>query len=272
MILFTRDNAQTEGIVAKTGRCLSKAACHAEAEKINFAVNIKLAKNAEKPGDDQFVLSGTGPVAEYQGHGLGLYTYDKDLLYYEQQGGDYYLVKDRAGWFTFPRISGCKKTGYSCIAQYVANLKARNLTGEPWYFAKSKTWTKDDHGLIQFLPLNSNSCLMFKTIFLHSDGPAKSARPDYFGRFDRTPKFSAGRPVYRNKQGKFLMMKNEFTTFSVWDEAESRLSAGKGDEGTRGVRSVSGPTCVTDLEDGWQFQNKAGEWVEDGSITVNYSK
>ena len=53
--------------------------------------------------------------------------------------------------------------------------------------------------------------------------------------------------MYRNKAGKFLMMKNEYTTFSVWDDTKRRVSAGAGDDkDTRGLISGSGPTCVTD--------------------------
>jgi hypothetical protein len=85
-------------------------------------------------------------------------------------------------------------------------------------------------------------------------------------------KYSAGRPVYRNDAGRFLMVKNEFTSFSVWDDADKRLHAGKGDEGERFIQSGSAPTCVTDLENevgreghGWQIRNGEG-WIEDDTI------
>jgi len=264
------------GFAAKESRCISKAACHVESEnssKSKFADEAKSSKS-------QFVLSGTGEVAEYQGNGLGLYTLNNSTGYYVQEGGDYYLVRDREEWFTFPRKSGCTETGFSCIAMYVANLKTRNLTGEPWYFGKNKEWVIDE--TIKFIPLNtSSSCLMCKTVVLSSSGPAMQARPEYFGTFERTSHFSAGRPVYRSKKGKFLMMMNEYTTFSVWDDMERTVSAGKGVEGVRGVRSQSGPTCVTDfagkrnpreqeqreMQD-WEFLSESGEWVADPSITV----
>ena len=71
-------------------------------------------------------------------------------------------------------------------------------------------------------------------------------------------------------QEKVLMMKNEYTSFSVWDDMERNVRGGKGnDTGTRGVRSTSGPTCVTELEgDSWQFSNSEGVWVMDASITA----
>merc|ERR1712192_88131 len=195
-----------------------------------------------EPSKNQYVMYGTGPVAAYQGHGLGLYTYNKDAGYYVQKGGDYYLMEDKAGWFTFPRISGCNQSDpYSCIAKYAASLKTKNLTGETWSFGEEKVWTED--ASIQFLPLSSNSCLLCNRVNLNSTGSAIQTRPDYFGIFEKTSSFSAGRPVYTNNKGKFLMMKNEYTSFSVWDDTVRRVTAGKGqDEGTRGVRSGSGPT------------------------------
>jgi len=233
-------------------------------------------EEGDEPYEKQYVLSGSGPVAAYQGHGLGLYTYDNDTGYYVQKGGDYYLKEDRSGWFTFPRISGCKHSDpYSCIAQYAASLKTKNLTGETWSFGKEKQWKEDDS--IQFLPLNSSSCLMCNKVILSSKGSAVQTRPDYFGTFEKTSSFSAGRPVYKNHKGKFLMMKNEYTSFSVWDDMKRRVTAGKGqDEGTRSLRSGSGPTCVTDVDggipgrqtQGWQYRTKSGEWVLDTSISV----
>jgi len=262
------DVSLAKGFLAKADRCVSKEPCHAVAEDSKFAVTVELAESAEQPAhQQQAVLTGTGAVVRYQGHGLGLYTYQADTGYYAQQGGDYYLVKDREGWFTFPRIAGCTstETPFSCIAQYAASIKTKNLTGTTWSFSKDEVWTEDDS--IQFLPVSSNSCLLCKKFILSSAGPAMQARPEYFGSFEREASFSAGRPVYRNKVGKFLMMKNEYTTFSVWDDAKRGVSAGRGDEGTRGLRSSSGPTCVTGAE-GWQYLTVSGGWEEDTTITA----
>jgi hypothetical protein len=202
------------GITARSDRCVSRAACHEDAKKSKFAVSKKLAAKTDKPHENLFVLSGSSSVAAYQGHGLGLYTYDNNTGYYTQEGVDFYLLEDRSGWFTFPCISGCNETdSYSCIAQYAANLKTKNLTGGNWSFSKDEVWTEDDS--IQFLPLNSSSCLMCKAVILNSTGLAIQTRPDYFGIFEKTPTFSAGRPVYKNSKGKVLMMKNEYTSFSV---------------------------------------------------------
>ena len=55
------------------------------------------------------------------------------------------------------------------------------------------------------------------------------------------------------------------------------VTAGKGeDEGTRSLRSGSGPTCVTDANGSipgrqtqdWQYRTKSGEWVLDVTISV----
>ena len=184
-------------------------------------------------------------------------------------------MEDRSGWFTFPRISGCEESDpYFCIAKHTASLKTKNLNGT-WSFGKEKVWAEDDS--IQFLLLNSSSCMMCKAFILNSTGSAIQTRPAYFGTFEKTSTFSAGRPVYKNNKGKFLMMKNEYTSFSVWDDVKRRVTAGKGeDEGNRGLRSGSGPTCVTDGDgsipgrqtQGWQYRTKLGEWVLDVTISV----
>ena len=149
------------------------------------------------------------------------------------------------------------------------------MTGGTWSFGKEKVWTEDDS--IQFLPLNSSSCLLCKTVILNSTGSAIQTRPNYFGTFEKTSTFSAGRPVYKNNKGKFLMMKNVYTSFSVWDDTKRRVTAGKGhDEGTRSLRSGSGPTCATDGDgsiaghqtQGWQYRTQSREWVLDVTISV----
>ena len=251
-VFILRDVELARGFTAKEGRCISKVACQGIA--------------------DQYVLSGTGNVTRFKGHALGLYTLRSDTGYYEQKGGDYYLMQDRdKGWYTFPHISGCdRKETFSCIAQYTATLKTDTLDGPDWFFGLSKGWSKDE--TISFNPLTSSSCLKCSTILLTSTGPAKEAKPEYFGTFKMMPfTYSAGRPVYKNDAGKFLMMKNEYTSFSVWDDMERVVRAGKGDDkGTRGMRSVSGPTCVTDLtgQGGWQFSDQKERWVEDKTVTV----
>ena len=304
LIIF-RDVMSKTGFTAAKDRCVSKAACQVQAERSDFLIYKKLAGEAisENFHDSQFVLTGTGEVAEYQGHALGLYTFNNNTGYFVQEGGDYYLVKDRVGWFTFPRISGCfdRTDDFSCIAFYVANLKTVNLRGETWSFGKDKTWIEDKS--IKFTPFTNTSCLLCNTVHLSSSGPAMQERPEFFGTFERTSAYSAGRPVYKNQQGKFLMMMNEYTTFSVWDDMERTVTAGEGVEGVRGIRSFSGPTCITDLasdvqdmntkqEDDkdkeeihdekqvandneefqagvmWQFLTLNGEWVDDASILL----
>jgi len=293
------DVGEQSGFTAAKDRCISKAACHVKAKSTNFEIEKKLSEEVKRQDpvdtDGKFVLSGNGEVAGYQGHGLGLYTYNINTGYYVQDGGDYYLAKDRTGWFTFPRISGCadKINDFSCIAFYVANLRTADpITGEPWSFGKNKSWVEDSS--IEFKPVTDSSCLFCRTVTLSSTGPAMEERSEYLGKFERVSSYSAGRPVYKNEYGKFLMMKNEYTTFSVWDNVERSVSAGKGVEGVRGIRSLTGPTCVTDLgnevessiqaaelnddkEDGnnninndrfWQFSTKTGDWVTDPSIIL----
>ena len=225
----------------------------------------------------QFVLSSTGPATKFKGHALGLYTKNTDTGYYEQEGGDYYLLEERRGWwFAFPHISGCdRKKQWSCIARWAGSLKTKNLTGNTWLFGKGEDWQEDP--TIQFAPLDPASCLHCPSVILASKGPAGKAKPEYFGTFPWTGSYSAGRPVYANKDGKFLMMKNEYTTYAVWDDNERRVSAGKPKAGSnsfgdalRGVRSSEGPTCVTELGSvaRWQYQDSEGVWSKDDNISV----
>eukprot|EP00092_Neocalanus_flemingeri_P023660 GFUD01025662.1.p1 GENE.GFUD01025662.1~~GFUD01025662.1.p1 ORF type:complete len:380 (-),score=92.13 GFUD01025662.1:97-1167(-) len=274
------------------GRCMSKSACDPapilgfeegdeesvpDSPKASPIIKKKFAPVTHEPTSDQSVLSSTGPATRYQGHGLGLYTYNTDTHYYEQEGGDYYLQQDHDGlWYTFPNIVGCNREQktYSCIAYWVATFKTgtEDLAGKEWSFGRDLVWTKDDS--IEFIPLTSSSCLQCSSILLTSTGPASKEQPDYLGTFNKVPSsFSAGRPVYKNEAGKFLMIKNEYTTFSVWDDMERRVRAGKdgGDEGARGLRSMSGPTCVTNLGEGheWQYSDGKGGWIDDESVLVS---
>ena len=218
-----------------------------------------------------FVISGAGEVTKYQGHALGMYSYNKDTGYYAQVGGDYYLMQDRGKeWYTFPHISGCdRKNTFRCIAQYSASMRTENEdVSKDWSFGKDGEWVK--HDTIKFSPLETSSCLRCSNVTLTSTGPAMKAKPEYFGTFKKTSSFSAGRPVYRNSAGKFLMVKNEYTTFSVWDDQVRRVSAGKGEDTLRGVRSVGCPTRVTELAGSteWQYADQDGEWQDDQTISV----
>jgi len=269
------DTIQATGFTAGRNRCVSKAACHILAEEKELFSIIGKSKSGEKKPvktiGNKFVISGAGEVAKYQGHALGMYTYNKDTGYYVQEGGDYYLMQDRGKeWYTFPHISGCdRKNTFSCIAQYSASMKTESQDApKDWSFGKDGEWVKDD--TIKFSPLDTSSCLRCPNVTLTSTGPAMKAKPDFFGTFKKTLAFSAGRPVYKNSAGKFLMMKNEYTTFSVWSDQERRVSAGKGEDKLRGVRSVAGPTCVTDLAGSteWQYADQDGEWQDDQTISV----
>ena len=222
----------------------------------------------------EFVLMSTGNASKHQGSTLGVYSLLPDhTAAYHQKGGDYYLYQDKKNWHISPHITGCNKTyPLGCAATWIASIKTKDIksVGIDWSYGKDKEWANDDPTL-QFVPITSvaAACIKCTSIHLKSAGPAMESKPDYLGVFDVVPgKYSAGRPVYKNNAGRYLMVKNEFTTFSVWDDAEKRIRAGKGDEGTRGIRSDSAPTCVSDLMGhGWQFA-EGEEWVEDDTISA----
>ena len=134
-----------------------------------------------------------------------------------------------------------------------------------WFYAVSGKWKSDDH-TIEFVPLLPSSCILQPSIQISSSGLAATTWPDYFGTFYIVPgKFSVGRPVWRNRKGNELKIKQGRTYFAVYDDLK-----------TTAVRSGSGPTCPIDtkagknaqLGHGWQFKVK-GEWVEDGKIVAN---
>merc|ERR1712129_293307 len=227
-----------------------------------------------------FVLLSSGPASAYQGSTLGVYSpMPEDADIYQQKGGDYYMFKDKGKWQISSRITKCNKTTtLGCVFIYSASIKTEDIqgVGEVWSYGKDKEWVNDDTTL-QFVPISSPlaACILCSEIIL--TGHAKKHKPENLGVFSVIPgKFSAGRPVYQNKAGRYLMVKNEVTSFGVWDDVDKRLRAGKGDEGERFLRSGSAPTCVTDLEGvvgrgehGWQIRHtevSSEEWVADDTV------
>ena len=184
----------------------------------------------------------------YQGAALGVYTKVPDEPnMYQQKGGDYYMYQDKKQWLVGPRLTNCNKTFIlSCVATWVAAIKTSDIlgVGDAWSYGKDKDWVNDDT-TIQFIPLSNPlvACITCNRIMLITTTPWSP------GVFTRIPgKFSAGRPVYRSSiGGGYLMVKNEYTSYGVWDDPDKRLHAGAGDDGERFVRSGSAPTCVTQL-------------------------
>merc|ERR1719445_1784740 len=240
-----------------------------------FTVAVGLSKVAKKSKSEDYVLHSTGPASLYQGSTLGVYERipEKQDMY-KQKGGDYYLYKDKKDWVPQPRLANCKEPYiFSCIATWVASIKTSDIkgVGAVWSYGKNKTWVNDDPTL-QFIPVSSNkvSCLRCNSVQLKSKDPSNS------GVFRVMPgRYSAGRPVYKNKAGWFLMVKNEYSSYGVWDNPDKRLHAGKGDEGERFVRSGSAPTCVTQLGrhvgragHGWQVKTRGGDWDDHTATTA----
>jgi len=249
-----------------------------EAEKSLLDKLLPALEGTQIDASADMVLASRGTASEYQGSTLGLYQLLPDSQVYHQAGGDYYLHQDHDKWYLSPHITGCDKSSpLACAATWVASIKTTDIKseGQAWSYGRDGDWVSDDSTL-QFVSVSSPavSCLSCKSIVLTSTGPAKLSKPGYLGVFDIVPgKYSAGRPVYKNYHGHFLMVKNEFTTYGVWDDAELRLRAGKGDAGVRGVRSGAAPTCVTDINEkpagklGYKWQFIEGEdWQEDDAV------
>ena len=220
-----------------------------------------------------FVLLSTGPASAYQGSTLGVYTlYPGSSTVYQQQGGDYYIYQDKDHWYVSPRVSGCNKDSHplACAATWTASIKTSDTryVGPAWSYGKDNAWANDDPTL-QFVPITSPAaaCIRCSALELVSAGPEQ----DYLGLFYAVPDhFSAGRPVYKNSAGLYLMVKNEYSSFSVWEDEERRVSAGKGEEGGRSMRSAAAPTCVTHVEglgSGWQVKEGEG-WVDSKFISA----
>ena len=160
-----------------------------------------------------FVLSSTGQCSEYQGSKLGIYDVfvddsNPDKRVYKQKGGEYYLYKETGKWYVGKEIGG--------LAYYWTN----NLfnTGAEWYCRYKSKWNNEDTTM-KFIPLTSDSCLLSSSLNVSSFGPAASSVPDYLGIFHPIQnKFSAGRPVWRNKHGKVLMIEPKYSAFGVYDD------------------------------------------------------
>jgi len=206
-----------------------------------------------------YVLSSTGRAAEHQGARLGIYEeidHEYGSRVFRQRGGTLYIYKKDDKWW-------CGST----VGAYTGSFYTTDLfskTGE-WYYWDG-AYQKDDQTL-QFLPLSPTSCIIQPSILITSTGPANSIWPDYLGSFTLVPGvFSAGRPVWRNTKGKVLMIRPGITHFGVYDGIEST--------GGSYVRSLSGPTCPTDIKAGhndrkgrnaWWYYD-GGKWVEDAIL------
>ena len=138
--------------------------------------------------------------------------------------------------------------------------------GKEWKYGKDGSWVNND-ATIRFSSISSptSACLLCKTVRLTSTGQTNSTLPDYLGLFTAVPEvFSAGRPVYRNENGKVLKIIPEYTDFNVHDEADIAR-----------VQSGSGPTCVTQdkanysarFDRGWQVKD-GDEWKDDDTMEV----
>ena len=279
MFFSFSDVKNATGFFESPGRCTSATAC--SLEKLSFELEKEVEEDEEE-AKKEFVLMSTGNASSYQGHALGVYTPLPDTGAYHQKGGDYYLYQDRDSWHLSPHITGCNKTYNNnvalsnrilgCAATWVAAIQTKDIhsVGGDWSYAKDKEWVNDDPTL-QFVQITSAAaaCITCTTVQLTSTGPAMQSKPDYLGVFTAVPGlYSAGRPVYKNHAGRFLMVKNEYTTFAVWDDVERRVRAGKGEEGGRSIRSVSAPTCVGEtMTGGWQFREEE-EWVQDETISA----
>ena len=287
------DLKNTTGFFGRSGLCKSEIPCTINdvldvVEKVAFDVEeeneeVEEATITRASEQAEFVLMSTGNASAYQGSALGVYTLLPGTTAYHQKGGDYYLYQDKDTWYLSPHITGCNKTyPLGCAATWVASIKTKNIdsVGSDWSYAKDKEWSTDDPTL-QFVPITSDAaaCITCSTVIVRSgsvrlrSGPFRHSKPDFLGRFNAVlGLYSAGRPVYKNNAGRYLMIKNEYTSFAVWDDAERRLRAGKGEEGGRSLRSRSAPTCVGDLQSmtgrmkhGWQFR-KGEEWGQDDTI------
>ena len=186
-----------------------------------------------------FVLSSTGKCSEYQGDCLGIYDVliddeDPDKRVYNQRGGEYYLYKKNGDWYVNYKIG-----------EVFGGIKTHDLKsiGTNWFYAvnANNEWVNDDN-TIKFNPLFSDSCILSSRLHISSSGPAATAVPEYLGVFYRLPnKFSAGRPVWRNKHGKVLMIEPGYANFIVKDYLTSIYAV---------IRSGSGPKCPTDKKAG----------------------
>ena len=201
---------------------------------------------------------------EHRGSRFGIYeelegVTNNGATVYKQKGGPFYIFRQPFGTWTVGET-----LGGNVVTLQTPDLFAR---GNSWKFynADEENWEPDP--TIIFEPFKTPSCILQTSINISSSGPAAFEVPNYLGMFHHYKnRYSAGRPIWRNKYGKFLMIKQDKFQFGVYYSLTTDLGT---------IASGSAPTCPTEEKarygkdgwKGWKYWN-GEKFVEDETIKV----
>ena len=168
------------------------------------------------------LVTSTGDSPDYFGSYMGLYQ----LIQQHNQSPAYKQVKhniigtraayiyksDSGNWFAGKEL-GASSGG----------LRNTNSSPAPprsgWQYARSGEFVSDPD--LNIMPVRDTSNLICPVITIKATGVAARERPDYLGQFTITNQFSAGRPVWRNSKGKYLLVHPDGVSWYVGDNVET---------------------------------------------------
>ena len=197
---------------------------------------------------------------------LGEYTHHHGLgkqAVYKQNGGRLWLYQNHD---SYAYVS-------TSLGSELANLRveAENILSSNWEYWDGKTWHKDPQ--LMLFTWNSLKSLptVCRCITISSSGTGMIYHKDSFGSFNRLDSvYQSGRPVFKNKAGKFLTMQNGMTNWSVSDTPRG------GKPGGSNVGSPAGTVCPAEQQAcksamfglGSWFYHFDGKCIPDQSISV----
>ena len=88
-----------------------------------------------------------------------------------------------------------------------------------WQYYGDGEWRSDPD--LSIVTISDTSTLICPVITIKATGVAARERPDYLGQFTITNQFSAGRPVWRNNKGKYLLVHADGVSWYVGDNVET---------------------------------------------------
>ena len=169
--------------------------------------------------DEIILLTSNGSIADYQGDLLGLYQ----LM--ETQHNNAPIYKQLHNVSVHNKV----QQHYIYLADGTTSVEDRlrncnngsMLPRSGWEYYDGKGHTLDPELNIKTVAdVNSLIC---PSVTITASGEAARLRPKYLGQFKPTSQFSAGRPIFRNSHGKYLLVVPGYTSWGVCEENVKRF-------------------------------------------------
>ena len=208
------------------------------------------------------VFDGAGETCDYWGHVIGEYRVDKvapdGSVVYRARGGQTYLSKEGSEWV----VHGLRNETPMIYLKNASNHSKPPNNG--WMYNNNGTFVLDPVLLLSTEPVPPQEC---QVITITSTSGASA---EYLGIFTRTDKYLDGRPVFVNKNGKFLKIISGYSNWGVGDsiyKADAKVCSASASlcPAAKCARSNDRPDM--DIKS-WFYITGARERKEDTTISV----